>query len=389
MEISLPKKTRSLFGPERYKIIYGGRDSSKTTSVIIRLIIKAREKKIKVLCCREFQNSIKDSVKASLDTWIDKLKYSSFFKSTQNTIIGSNGSEFIFHGLRNNVEKIKSLDGVDICYVEEATTISQKSWDVLIPTIRKEESEIYIVFNPSLPSDPVYKMFVENKRPNSKVIKINYNSNPFLTKESKEEINYLKNHDYKKYLHIYKGEFLDRSEKAVFQNFEIGATPEANQYYYGMDFGYAIDPTTVIKFSMDTVNKIIYVHDEVYKTKVEIDSIPELIRSIDGAKDNYIVADNSRPETISYLNRNGFYIKSSKKGPGSILEGVEFIKYHKVIINPKCRNTIFEFSNYSYETDSLTGMIKPTKIEDKHNHCIDAIRYGLELIRATSHFTAI
>lgn len=119
---------------------------TKATYIITSLIIRAMEKKIKVLCCREHQNNIEDSIKDLLYKWIEYYKYDNFFKSTKNTIVGSNGSKFIFHGLKDNTKKIKSLSGIDICYVEKISIVSQESWDVLMPTIRKQDSEIYVTF---------------------------------------------------------------------------------------------------------------------------------------------------------------------------------------------------------------------------------------------------
>ena len=388
MKVKLPDKLDFLFEPARYHVLYGGRDSGKTTNTIIALLIKGRQKPLRILCCREFQVSIKQSVHSALKKWIGRCNLNWFYNVTDKTITGLNGTEFMFQGIKNNTENIKSFDNVNICYVEEANKISQSSWDILIPTIREEGSEFFIVFNPEQESDPVYNMFVKNKRPDSIVRLINYYDNPFLTEASKKEIEYLKNHDFKKYLHVYEGNLLDRSQSAVFNNWKIESIDDLQGWttVYGMDFGFAQDPQALVKVNVNIDKRILYIDQEAYKVNLEIDDYIDFIKTVDGAWENYITADCARPEAISHLNRHGGHIIKSIKGPGSVLEGVNFIKNFKIIINPDCKNSIYEFTNYSHKVEKLTGLIKPTEFEDKNNHCIDAIRYSLERIRRQGIF---
>lgn len=383
MEINIPKAFEFLFKPSRYKVIYGGRGSGKSSSVAIALLVLGTQAPIRILCCREFQTSIKDSVKSLLAEYIAKHNMEWFYNIQLDSITGLNGTEFIFHGLRNNIGKIKSLNNISYVYVEEAENISQNSWDVLIPTIRAEGSEIWIVFNTSLETDPTYKMFVLTKRDNAIVKLLNYDSNPFFPEVLKDEMEWCKLNNYEKYLNIWMGEPNRLSDSLVFKNWYIGEVdiPTDNQYYYGMDWGYSTDPTAIVKFWVDDVKRILYICDEGYEYHVEIDNLPVFIDKIPGAKDNYILADNSRPETISHLNKRGYYIKGATKGPGSIMEGVEFIQNYQVCIAPHCKNTQYEFSHYSYEVDQKTGLIKPKQPLDKDNHLIDSIRYGLTLHR--------
>ena len=176
-----PGKLRFLFKPYRYKVAYGGRGSGKSWGFARALIVKAAKDPLRILCAREVQRSIKQSVHQLLTDQIQSMGYGAFFEVLENEIRGINGSQISFTGLANNtVESIKSFEGMDICWVEEAQTVSKRSWDILIPTIRKPESEIWVTFNPDLDTDDTYKRFVINPPDNSKVIKINYNDNPWF-----------------------------------------------------------------------------------------------------------------------------------------------------------------------------------------------------------------
>ena len=172
LNLELPEKMSFLFEPHRYKVAYGGRGSGKSWGAAIALLALGAQKPLRILCAREFQNSISDSVHALLADQIRKLNLESFYEVQNTAIYGKNGTEFLFAGLKHNVTKIKSFEGVDVCWVEEAQTTSKSSWDVLIPTIRKENSEIWITFNPELDTDETYKRFVVMPPNNSKVIKV-------------------------------------------------------------------------------------------------------------------------------------------------------------------------------------------------------------------------
>lgn len=176
-----PGKLRFLFQPYRFKVAYGGRGSSKSWSFARALLIQAAAKPLRVLCTREVQKSIKDSVHRLLSDQIDCLGLGAFYTILETEIRGANGSSFVFSGLASQtVESIKSFEGIDRVWCEEAQNISKKSWDVLIPTVRKDDSEIWISFNPELDSDATYLRFVVSPPPNSNVVQVNYNDNPWF-----------------------------------------------------------------------------------------------------------------------------------------------------------------------------------------------------------------
>ena len=175
-------------------------------------------KPILILCTREIQNSISDSVLRLLEDQIKLLSIGHYFDIQKTTIKGRNGSQFIFKGLNSEtIDSLKSLEGADVCWVEEAHSVSGKSWSILIPTIRKPGSQIFISFNPDLATDPVYQRFVINTPPKTYICKVNYTDNPDCPQEAKDEAEYLKRVNYDDYAHIWLGEVRQHSDAQVFK----------------------------------------------------------------------------------------------------------------------------------------------------------------------------
>jgi hypothetical protein len=209
IRLELPEALYPVFdGPARYRGAYGGRGSAKSWAFARMAALKAYEKPRRILCARELQNSIKDSVHKLLAAQIEQLKLSGF-QIGESFIRHVNGSEFIFKGLRTNTSEIKSMEGIDIAWVEEAQKVSQESWEVLIPTIRKPDSEIWITFNPEFKTDPTSQRFIENPPPNSRIVKINFDDNPWFPEELRQEMEYLKSIDFATYKHVWEGEYKD------------------------------------------------------------------------------------------------------------------------------------------------------------------------------------
>jgi phage terminase large subunit len=378
MDVDFPIAYQFLFKPSRYKVMYGGRGSAKSWSVAKALLLLGYSKPLQILCAREIQKSLSDSVHKLLCQQIDAMGLADFYTATKESIVGANGTSFIFKGIRNNTQEIKSTEGIDICWVEEAQAVSSDSWDVLIPTIRKNGSEIWITFNPLDADAPTYQRFVVNPPDNAIVKKINYTDNPFFPDTLREEMEWLKAKDYQAYCHIWLGECRTLREALVFCGYfevEDFETPRNADFYYGADFGFSNDPSTLIRCFIQ--DKTLYIDQEAWGIGVEIDHLPAFYEKVDGSRKWVIRADNSRPETISYVRRNGFRIQPARKWQGSIEDGIEFLKTFNIIIHPRCQHTIDEFNHYSYKIDSRTGDILP-KIEDSYNHCIDALRYAVD-----------
>ncbi len=377
MDIDFPAPYEALFKPYRYKVLYGGRGSGKSWSIARALLLQGVQRPLTILCTREVQNSINDSVHRLLREQIDELGLNDEYKVTQNSIYGRNGTEFIFKGLRFNVREIKSTEGVDIAWCEEAQAISAESWDVLIPTIRKEGSEIWISFNPLDEHDPTYERFVLSPPDTAFVRKVNYDENPYFPKVLESEMEWLKQRDYQSYLHVWEGEVRKHSNALVFGGYfrvEAFETPNNARFYQGADWGFSSDPSTLIRCFVD--GRKLYIDREAWGVGVEIDNTPALFDTIDTARRWPIKADCARPETISYMRRHGFNITAAKKWQGSVEDGIEFLKTFDIIIHPRCVHTIDEFNHYSYKVDKQTGDILPV-IVDAWNHLCDSLRYAL------------
>lgn len=370
-----------LYSPHRYKVFYGGRGSGKSHAVAQALTFLSSNINLRILCCREIQNSIKDSSYQVLKDMTDRLGIGHEFKFTESEILHMRtGSRFIFSGLLRNENSIRSKEGIDICWIEEASSVSQRSWDVLTPTIRKPGSELWLTFNPLTVDDPT-NIFIENPPPNAYVRKVNYWDNPFFPEVLREQMEWDKQTDFEKYLHVWEGYPLTISDAQVFKGrFVVEPIPEdlwkkADRLFFGADFGFARDPSTLVRsFIFD--NRL-FIDHEAYGVGVEIDELPQLYRSVPGADQWPIKGDSARPETISYLRRHGYNIDGAEKWPDSIEEGINFIKsFDKVVIDPRCKHTADEFRLYSYKTDRLTDEVLPVVL-DKNNHTIDALRYSL------------
>jgi len=386
MDHEIPSKLLPIFtNKKRYTVIYGGRGSSKSWTVADFLILMCRGNAYRVLCAREIQNSIKDSVHKLLSDRIAYFGLESFFEITENSIKGKNGSEFLFKGLLRNENSLKSIEGIDYCWIEEAHSVSRKSLNVLIPTIRKPGSQIIFTYNPTNETDPVHVDYTLADRDDTLKIEINYADNPFFPDVLRQEMEYDKRVDYDKYLHIWCGQTAKHSHSQIFygkwrvDNFE---SPENAMYYYGADWGFSQDPTTLIRCFID--KKTLYIDYEAYGVGIDIDLTPKLFDSVPGCRKNQIIADSARPETISYMSKQGFRIVGAKKGKGSVEDGIQKIRgFENIIIHERCTHTKDEFRTYCYKTDPLTGIIS-TVIEDKNNHIIDALRYALENINRRS-----
>jgi phage terminase large subunit len=376
---SLPDWAQRLWEPSRYKVMRGGRGSAKSRSAAAALLLQAASEPHRVLCAREIQKSIKDSVKRLLDDEIKRLGLEDFYESVENEIRGKNGSLFIFAGLRGNSASIKSMEGITRCWVEESQTISQSSLDDLIPTIRTPGSEIWFTYNPRYDTDPIDVMFkADELPPNTLLFHVNWQDNPWFPDVLKQEMDYDKRRDIDKYLHIWEGQYQTSSEARVFKNWTVEEfqTDPTAVIRQGADWGFSVDPTVLVQAYI--VGRKLYVPWEVYRVGCEIVDTPAMFMSLPDAEKWPMVADSARPETISHLQRNGFpKITAAVKGARSVEEGIEFLKSFDIVVHPRCKHLIDELTLYSYKTDQLTGAILPV-LEDKDNHVIDALRYACE-----------
>lgn len=359
---------------KRYKVFYGGRAGGKSTAFAQSLLIIGTQKKVNVLCTREIQNSIRDSVHSLLRNIVEKEPaLASFYEITDSYIYGINGTRFFFKGLLRNIESVKSIEGINYCWVEEAQSVSKTSLEVLIPTIREKESEIWFSFNPQNRKEAVYDKFIVNKEPRSLVKKVNYYNNPFNSKTILDEANISKKKNIENYNWIWMGEPRILTEQSIITNWTIQSVPEPEEYSIGMDFGFSRSPTAIVKVSKK--GNQIFIHKEIGDLGIELKDFGKYINKVCEERD-LIYADSAEQLAIAELCRQGFKVKAVKKWSGSVREGIRFLQDHQIVVDSSCKKTIMELESYKFKVNSQTGEIRDEPIDD-NNHYIDALRYAL------------
>ena len=378
---------KPLWGKARYKGAWGGRGSGKSHGFAEMLIIRATLRAgFRAACVREVQKSLKNSVKLLVEDKIKALGVSALFQVLDAEIRTPGGGVIIFQGMQNHTaDSIKSLEGFDVAWVEEAQSLSQRSLDLLRPTIRKAGSELWFSWNPNSPDDPVDALLRgENPPADSIVVQVNYKDNPHLPAELKADIEDDRRRDPDKFMHVWEGEYSLNSEARVFRNWKVEEfdTPKDAVHRFGADWGFAIDPTVLVRCHIE--GRKLFVDAEAWEVGCEIDKTPALFDTIEGSRKFLIRADSARPETVSYMKRQGFRIRPAIKGPGSIEDGIEFLRSFDIVVHPRCANVAKELTLYAYKVDDHTGEILPM-LEDKNNHTIDALRYALEELRRSGY----
>lgn len=394
MKVSLNLKLKPFAKEDwRYKVTHGGRGSSKSWTIARILLLKAAQSPLRILCTREIQDSIKDSVHKLLKDQIDLLELQGF-TITENLISHTNGSEFLFKGLFRNLTKMKSFEGADICWIEEAESISAYSWEILDPTIRKPNSEIWISFNPAFEDDIIYKTFILKPPGNALVVQVNWQDNKHFPEVLRRQKDYMYKNNPDLADHIWGGKIKQNTAVQIMSNkwsVEAFISLKHNtHYYYGADWGFSQDPNTVNRCHIGSHEKwgsnCLYIEyeandrpydEEDKKTATDLKDLPAFWDKIPGIKEHKVYADSARPETISHMKGEGYIVESVSKWTGSIEDGIEHLRsYDKIIIHPRCINTIFEFKHYKYKIDLKSGQIT-SKIIDKNNHQMDGLRYAL------------
>lgn len=374
--INIPIEYKRLFDSDwREAAVYGGRYSLKSHTVARVLLIRARQKKIRVACFREFQNSIADSSHQLLKDLINQYGLTDF-KVTNTSIINTvNGSDFIFNGLHNNEQSVKSTEGIDIAWVEEAQTVSNTSLEVLTPTVRKPGSQLIYTYNRLLEDDPVHHRLVLEGRPNTLIINTNYDialkygMMPDVIRLEMED-------DRDRRPALYKHKWLGEpssSERKIYKDWAIiNEIPhEARLERYGLDFGYSNDPTAIVGIYKYNGGFIL---DEVcYQKGLSNKHIADTLINIDRA---LVIADSAEPKSIDEIRNYGINILPCVKGKDSINQGIQFVQYQKISITKRSYNLIQEYNKYLWQVDKLDKVINVP--EGGFDHLMDAIRYGLD-----------
>ena len=389
LEIQTPRPLVPLLEPSRYKGIHGGRGSGKSHFFAECLIERAiMQPGLRAVCIREVQKSLEQSVKRLLEDKIRDLGVGPLFEVLQFEIRTPGDGLIIFQGMQNHTaESIKSLEGYDVAWVEEAQSLSQRSLDLLRPTIRKPGSELWFSWNPKRATDPVDKLLRgKDAIPGAIVIQSNWSENPWFPDVLRDEKDWDQRRDPDKYAHIWLGEYERNSEARVFKNWKIDEfdTPDDARFYQGADWGFSVDPTVLVRCFIQ--GRTLHIDHEAYKVGCEIDKTPDLFDGLVSGQHQIArkwptKADSARPETISYMQRHGYpNVTKALKGPNSVMDGIEFLKSYDIVVHPRCKHTIDELTLYSFKTDPLTGDVLPV-LEDKKNHVIDALRYAVEGVR--------
>ena len=390
LELDFPEKLDFLFQPSRYKILYGGRGSGKSWGVARALIAKAVQNPIRVLCARELQNSISDSVIALLADQVSAMGLDGFFDVQRTAIYGKNGSEFSFVGLKHNVTSIKSFEGVDVCWIEEGQAVSKVSWETLIPTIRKPGSEIWVTFNPDLDTDETYKRFVVNPPSNAIVRKVNWDDNPWFPDVLRNELDQLKAKDPDAYLNVWEGHTRQMLDGAVYANelrkaMEDGRIKEIQiDKSIGVstfwDLGWA--DMTSIWFVQTVPGGEVRVIDFYQNCQKTIDHYVQVLEN-----KGYSYKDWWLPHDAENKNMTGKSVKDILQGMGkpvritpklSIADGINSARTlldRCFIHETNCADGLQNLRHYRYDVDPNTKMFSNKPLHDQRSHAADAWRY--------------
>jgi len=392
-----PVKLEGLFKKSRYKVLFGGRGGAKSWGIARALLIKGAKDPIRILCAREFQTSIKDSVHKLLCDQIDSLGLLSFYEITQTSIRGRNGTEFSFVGLKNNVANIKSYEGVDICWVEEAQTTSRLSWNVLIPTIRKQGSEIWISFNPELETDETYQRFVANPPADCITMKVNWYDNPWFPETLRLEKDALKARDEEAYNQVWEGLCRQTVDGAIFAKemqqaekdgricrvpydatkpvhavFDLGWSDSTAIWFLqfvGMEtrlIRYIEDSQKTISYYLATMQTYGYVYDKIW---LPHDAENKTLAAAGRSIDDIVRAAGYKTEIMPRVP-----ILDSINAARTIFPNCYFDREHTA-------DGLACLRHYRYEVDPETGQFSRNPLHDHYSHGADAFRYIALMIK--------
>lgn len=392
----IPEAFSDIWLPAPFKAYYGGRGKGASWSMVRALVHKAHTQKLFIVCGREVQKTIQESVHRLFANQIKLLGLSEYFVVGKTFIRGiASGSEIAFVGLSTlSIDGLRSLEGCDILYISEAANISKYSWETIVPTIRKDGSEIWVDWNPNNETDPTHVKFTVNPPTGAIVRKVHYYENPYFPKKLEQQrqdaLKLIEDarDDAERtqaqldYDHVWGGEPRKISMAAVFRSrveFREFETPKDAHFHHGLDFGFSQDPLAFIRSYVDEATNTLYIDREVFGIGIEIDDTPAALDKIETARAWPIKADCSNPALISYLRRQGFNIAGAEKWPNSVEDGVAHLKgFKRIVIHEKnCPNMCKEAKLYSFKVDAKTKDILPI-IVDKHNHGWDATRYALD-----------
>src|SRR3990167_1112833 len=374
-EIAIPSEFKPLFEDNwREAAIYGGRFSLKSHTVARYLLIRARMAKTRVACFREFQSSIAESSHQLLSDLIKLYELNDFVVKDNSIINNVTGSDFLFKGLWNNEQSIKSIEGIDIAWVEEAQTVLKDSIDVLTPTVRKDGSKIIYTYNRLAEDDPIHVRLVVEGRPNTLIINVNYDvaqKHGFLSAVIVDEIEDDKKNRPALFRHKWLGE-PNTSDQKIYTDWAIlDAIPhEARLERIGLDFGYTNDPSAIVAIYYYNGG---YILDEILFQKGL--SNKQIAETLLNQRKVLVIADSAEPKSIDEIRAYGVNVQSAVKGKDSVRQGIQSVQDQRISVTKQSVNIIKEYRNYLWETDREGRILN----EPEHlwSHSMDAIRYAM------------
>ncbi|MCA0973417.1 phage terminase large subunit [Halomonas denitrificans] len=399
--LELPPKLIPVFTDKpgekvRYRGSYGGRGSAKTRTFALMSAVRAyvfaeAGASGVILCGREYMNSLEDSSMEEVKQAIRSVPWlNAYFDIGEKYIRTRNRRVwYAFAGLRHNLDSIKSKARILLAWVDEAENVSEIAWQKLLPTVREEDSEVWITWNPELDGSPTDQRFRKNAPDGAKIVEMNYSDNPWFPEVlDLERLNDRDTLDDQTYAWIWEGAYRENSEAQILAgkyrvaDFDPGV--DWHGPYHGVDWGFSQDPTAAVKLWVH--DRRLYVEHEAGKVGLENDDIAKFLKDrIPGIERHVVRGDSARPETINHVRANGDgkrdnlpRLEPVEKWSGSVEDGIAHLRsYQEIVIHPRCTEFLKEARLYSYKVDRLTGDVL-TKIVDSHNHYIDAARYALQ-----------
>lgn len=385
IEIQIPIEYKRLFDDDwREAAIYGGRGSLKSHTVARFMLIRARQGQYRFGCFREFQNSIAESSHQLLADLIDKYELNEF-KVTDNSIVNSiTGSDFLFKGLRHNEQSVKSIEGLDYAWVEEAQTITANSIDVLVPTVRKPGSKIIYTYNRLKSEDPVHKRLVIEGRPNTLILNVNYDVAmrhglfPEVLKAEMED-------DRERRPNLYRHKWLgepNNMEGRIYKDWAvIDEVPhEAQLVRRGLDFGYSVDPAAIVDVYYHNGGYILA--ERLYRKRMLNNQLISFLQNLNDSN-TLIMADSAEPKSIAEISGEGVPIvgvnKKGTKEQGYLNYSIDYMQQQRISVTSASRNLISEYEDYLWATDRDGKSLN--KPEEGKDHALDAARYAFDGLR--------
>lgn len=382
VDVKLPPKLIPLFaipfGQVRYRCAYGGRGSGKSTNFALMAAVLGAVSKKRILCVREYHKSIKESFHAELRGAIEREPWlaAQYDVGVDYLRHKQNGTEFLFVGMQNS---IKSLSRTDLSIIEEAEDLSEEHWRELRPTVRNEDSEIWAIWNPKTEGSAVDQLFIKNVNPEAVVVEMNYNDNPWFPNVLEAERLYdLSVMSPEVYNHVWEGKYLKETDalilKSKVKTREFEADPNWDGAYYGLDWGFAQDPTAAVRCWVN--DNTLYVDYEAGQVGLGLDATAAfLIERIPNIAEHTMRADSARPESIDMVRRTGLP-KCVKVKKTTIEDGIDHLRsFKEIVIHPRCKELRKECSLYSYKVNKGGDILRD--VVDANNHYLDALRYAI------------